>query len=54
MTVMTGIPYDILAANKDPSLLSEGSIYLPYDFEVQKSLPATEKGWLSEQDGPLS
>ena len=44
MTVMTGIPYDILAANKDPSLPSEGSISLPYDFGVQKGLPATEKG----------
>ena len=40
---MTGIPYDIPAANRDPSLLSEGPISLPYDFGVQKGLPATEK-----------
>ena len=44
MTAMTGIPYDIPAANRDPSLLSEGPISLPYDFGVQKGLPATEKG----------
>ena len=54
MTAMTGIPYDIPAANRDPSLLSEGPISLPYDFGVQKGLPATEKGGLSEKDGPLS
>ena len=44
MTAMTGIPYDILAANRGPSMLSEGPISLPYDFGVQKGLPATEKG----------
>ena len=43
MTAMTGIPFDIPAANRDPSLLSEGPISLPYETGIWKGLTDNRK-----------
>ena len=43
VTAMSGIPYNTLAANRGPSMLSEGPISLPYESGVWKGLTGNRK-----------